>query len=169
MKRNVEQSGVCKICRCTESNCRQCIERTGKPCRWVNAEKTLCSACVLPGKITIGEKYSPAMVITDQAQADIYFEILVDHNRRFAPDRDRADAEKIERENLGYYAMYFGLETRARVERLFKCEHPLFGSIEKNGPPTAKRAFDAWDNLWRRARRLTPLAKSAKQNAKRKR
>jgi len=38
--------GTCKICGCTDNNCSQCIEKTGKPCYWVNDENDLCSACV---------------------------------------------------------------------------------------------------------------------------
>lgn len=35
---------ICRVCGCTEMNCRQCIEKTGFACRWV--EEDLCSACV---------------------------------------------------------------------------------------------------------------------------
>ncbi len=34
----------CRVCGCTDNNCRQCIEKTGSPCHRV--EKDLCSACV---------------------------------------------------------------------------------------------------------------------------
>ncbi len=34
---------VCRVCGCTDSDCRQCVERTGEPCHWV--EPDLCSAC----------------------------------------------------------------------------------------------------------------------------
>jgi PRTRC genetic system protein E len=34
----------CRECGCTEDNCTQCVEKTGKPCHWV--ETDLCSACV---------------------------------------------------------------------------------------------------------------------------
>lgn len=34
----------CRVCGCTDDDCRQCIEKTGEPCHWV--EKDLCSACV---------------------------------------------------------------------------------------------------------------------------
>lgn len=37
----------CRVCGCTEDDCRQCIERTGEPCHWI--ERDLCSACA-PGK-----------------------------------------------------------------------------------------------------------------------
>ncbi|MBX3253953.1 MAG: PRTRC system protein E [Chitinophagaceae bacterium] len=34
----------CRVCGCTDNDCRQCIKKTGKPCHWV--EEDLCSACV---------------------------------------------------------------------------------------------------------------------------
>lgn len=90
---------------------------------------------------TIGQKYGPAMEISDQAAADAYFEKCVKHLMRSGCDR--TEAERIERQNLGYYAGYHGNETRERVERLFKCSHPVFGSIAKNGAPTFKEALAA--------------------------
>lgn len=33
----------CRVCGCTDADCRQCIEKTGEPCHWV--EEDLCSAC----------------------------------------------------------------------------------------------------------------------------
>jgi hypothetical protein len=33
----------CRVCGCTDDDCRQCIEKTGEPCYWV--EDDLCSAC----------------------------------------------------------------------------------------------------------------------------
>lgn len=33
----------CRKCGCTDDDCRQCIEKTGGPCHWV--EDDLCSAC----------------------------------------------------------------------------------------------------------------------------
>lgn len=33
----------CRVCGCTEYDCRQCVEKTGEPCYWV--EEDLCSAC----------------------------------------------------------------------------------------------------------------------------
>lgn len=54
----------------------------------------------------------------------------------------REEAEAIQRSNLGYFAGYYDHATRARVERLFQCEHPVFGAIAVKGAPTAEEAFE---------------------------
>lgn len=91
-------------------------------------------------EITIGEKYGPAMKITDQAEADKYFEECVQHMMSFG--KSRAEAESIERKNLGYYAGYYDRETRERVEQLFSCVHPIFGKAT-DGVLTAGEALAA--------------------------
>ena len=35
--------GKCRICGCTDDDCRKCIEAQGHPCSWV--EPDLCSRC----------------------------------------------------------------------------------------------------------------------------
>jgi len=88
-----------------------------------------------PAVISIGDKYDPAMKITDQAEAAAYFERCVEHIMRVAGvSRDKA--VEIEKVNLGYWAGYFDNETRARVEKLFRCAHPIFGAIAERGPPS---------------------------------
>jgi hypothetical protein len=47
--------GVCRVCGCTELDCRQCIERTGAPCSWVDAARTLCTACIGIGGVFSAE------------------------------------------------------------------------------------------------------------------
>jgi hypothetical protein len=94
-----------------------------------------------PDRITFGDKYRPAMAITNQAEADEYLEACVEHCMRFGFTREEAEA--IERGNLGYYAGYYDAGIRARVERLFKCAHPIFGAIAEVGIPSSKAAFDA--------------------------
>ncbi len=37
----------CSVCGCTQDDCSGCIEKTGEPCHWVEAD--LCSACVQEG------------------------------------------------------------------------------------------------------------------------
>ena len=39
-----QQVRRCRVCGCTDDDCRQCIAKTGVPCHWV--EDDLCSACV---------------------------------------------------------------------------------------------------------------------------
>lgn len=89
--------------------------------------------------MTIGELYAPAMKVTTQAEADAYFERMVSIVQE--DGKPREEAERIVRSNLGYYAGYYDNATRARVERLFGCAHPIFGSIAQNGEPTAEDAF----------------------------
>lgn len=93
-------------------------------------------------QITIGEKYGPAMKITEQAEADRYFQECVAHNMMLSGG-SQEEAEAIERDSLGYYAGYYSSETRERVERLFRCKHPVFGAIAENGQPDAAKALKA--------------------------
>jgi hypothetical protein len=80
------------------------------------------------------------MAIEDLQLANRYFERCVEHMMRVRPC-ERAEAEQIERAHLGYYAGYYSDETRARVERLFACAHPVFGAIETFGPMTPDAAL----------------------------
>jgi hypothetical protein len=96
---------------------------------------------MLPERITIGDKYGPAMEMTDPAEAAAYFEECVAHNMWYGK-RTRAEAEAVERANLGYYAGYYDHETRLRVEKLFGCSHPVFGAAT-NGRPDPGAAFAA--------------------------
>lgn len=98
----------------------------------------------MPDQISIGDKYGPGMKIEDQAEADAYFEKCVEHTMRFGKTRE--EAEKVEKSNFGYFAGYCDEATRHRVERLFRCSHPVFGSIEKYGQPSPEDAFKA--GLW---------------------
>ena len=90
---------------------------------------------------TIKQKYGPAMTIIDQTTADAYFEACVQDS--MSDGKTRVEAERSERENLGYYAGYYSNETRERIERLFQCAHPIFGKIAERGAPTAQEAFAA--------------------------
>jgi len=90
---------------------------------------------------TIREVYGPAMGITTQEDADAYFQIIVEHGMKLDPELSREKVESNLRSNLGYFAGYYTPETRERVECLFKCKHPVFGSIKENGAPTPEEAF----------------------------
>ena len=45
----LEPEATCRNCGCTGENCSGCVERTGEPCYWVEAD--LCSACVAPAAV----------------------------------------------------------------------------------------------------------------------
>lgn len=112
-------------------------------------------------KLTYGEALSPAMEITDPEDAKQYFDAYVEFQIKHMKDQKnqllemaakggnidvnamlRAEAEKICKSNLGYFAGYCDSETRERVERLFCCAHPVFGSIADNGAPTPEQAYE---------------------------
>ena len=78
--------------------------------------------------ITIGEKYGPAMEITDEAEAARYFEECVKHNMHCS-GKTREEAIAIELSNLGYFSGYYDTETRGRVQRLYGAVHPVFGRV----------------------------------------
>jgi len=101
---------------------------------------------------TIGEVYGPAMEIKDQAEADDYFEQLVQQSME-QHGKTREEAVAMNRSNLGYYAGYYDNETRERVERLFKCAHPIFGSIAVKGPPTPEQAFKMGQEMGEKVKR----------------
>lgn len=35
----------CRVCSCTDADCRQCIQATGEACSWVGDDEDLCSRC----------------------------------------------------------------------------------------------------------------------------
>jgi len=48
-----ESMRTCRVCGCSDSDCRTCIEKTGRPCFWV--EDDLCSACAVEQGVTSKE------------------------------------------------------------------------------------------------------------------
>ena len=56
----------CRVCGCTDDDCSGCIERTGEPCSWIEAD--LCSACVTVSAVDeIGDPEGP---ITEHERRD---------------------------------------------------------------------------------------------------
>lgn len=94
--------------------------------------------------LTYGECLSPAMKITDADDAQQYLRAYIAYTQKHLdkePRENSKTAEQICKINLGYFAGYYDNETRERVEKLFCCSHPIFGSIS-NGSPTAEEAFE---------------------------
>lgn len=91
----------------------------------------------MKSEITFGEKYGPAMDVQTQEEAAAYFEECVQHT--MSHGKDRAEAERIERINIGYWTGYYDNATAARVQQLFGVGHPIFGTTK----PTVQEALDA--------------------------
>jgi|SRR5690606_17220116 len=105
-------------------------------------------------ELTYGECLDPAMKITDPEDAKQYKEAYIKFIDKFlinGRSESGQTAEEIANVNLGYYAGYFSEKVRRRVEKLFNCKHPFFGSIEERGVPTAeevfKMGFDAGEKI----------------------
>lgn len=101
--------------------------------------------------LTIGECLAPAMEIKDQRIADQYLKDYTSYLEKFTDwtiesgnaivNGDFTSAEKLAKTNLGYYTGYCDDEIRERVERLFGCEHPIFGKLAEMGKPTGEESF----------------------------
>lgn len=75
--------------------------------------------------ITNKEKYGKAVEILNEEEAKQYFEECVAHYMENTGS-SREEAENVERENIGYYAGYYGTEEMARVKKLYSAKHPVF-------------------------------------------
>lgn len=92
--------------------------------------------------LTYGECLDPAMNITDQKDADQYLSAYIEFQKSHMTEASgKHTPEEICKINLGYWAGYYGNDVRGRVERLFMCSHPVFGSITENGIPSNKEAY----------------------------
>ena len=46
LDRLIMKDRICFICGCTDFNCTNCVEKTGKPCHWISDEHNICSDCL---------------------------------------------------------------------------------------------------------------------------
>jgi hypothetical protein len=88
--------------------------------------------------LTYGEALEPAMNITDQDDADQYKKAYIDYQLSYMENPSMKEAERIVNTNLGYFAGYYSDEVRERVERLFKCSYPIFGTINSTPASAVK-------------------------------
>ena len=90
--------------------------------------------------ITCKDKYSSAFQITKQEDADEYFSSCVEHTMRLNTELTEKEAIELEKDNIAYFACYTNnIDIRKRIEKLFNCEHPLFGSVDN--PLSADEIF----------------------------
>jgi len=92
---------VCRECGCTEQDCRQCIERTGEPCDWTDATRTLCTACAAVGRASLRRSGATAptfdALLGAQEIAD-YLGVCVVTVRRMAQRGEFPGAVRVGRE-----------------------------------------------------------------------
>tara|TARA_B100000614_G_scaffold262909_1_gene300545 strand:+ start:104394 stop:104810 length:417 start_codon:yes stop_codon:yes gene_type:complete len=77
--------------------------------------------------LTNGETLGPAMEIETEDEARQYLDNYVDW-MVVKHGMSRVEALNVAKQNIGYYSGYYGVDTQRRVERVFKCVHPIFGS-----------------------------------------
>ncbi len=93
-------------------------------------------------ELSFHEIFEQALKINTKEEADVYLDEYSKWIRLRSFGKELVkEPEDIVRENFGYYAGYYSHDVRRKIEGLFECEHPIFGSIEKNGPPTMQQAF----------------------------
>lgn len=80
--------------------------------------------------ISCNEKYAPSFKITNKEDAAEYFASCVEHTMRMNSSLTENEAIELEKTNIGYFSGYTDIDSRRRIENLFNCEHPLFGSID---------------------------------------
>jgi hypothetical protein len=88
-----------------------------------------------------------AMRAQTQDQAVLHLARIVGFLSTHWPDHTPEEIVTIALDNLGYWAGYAGRETRARVERLYGCEHPIFGTLAEHGEPSAELALEIGKRL----------------------
>ena len=101
-----------------------------------------------PRNVSDKDRYDLAMKVGSKSQADSQFAMLL--QRQIEDGVPPEIAAKFLRSNLAYYAAYFDDQTREYVERLYQCEHPVFGAIAVYGPPSTEEAFELGINRGRR-------------------
>ena len=92
-------------------------------------------------ELTYGEIMDPIFKITEPQDAKQYLEAYC-RWLEYEYHNTSEEAEFIAKSNIGYWAGYGSRSDRERIEKLFDCAHPVFGSVEDNGHPTAEQAFE---------------------------
>ena len=92
--------------------------------------------------LTYGQCLDPIFKITEKADAMQYKNAYVEFTEKHIKENEPLSALQIVNANIGYYAGYGSNDDRKRIEELFECSHPVFGSVKQNGIPTGKEAFE---------------------------
>lgn len=79
--------------------------------------------------------------VTTQEQADDMVAALVADLMVQQPGLSLDKAKTNVRGSIAYFTGYMSDEQRARVERFFRCAHPIFGAIAANTPPSNAQSY----------------------------
>jgi DUF3102 family protein len=134
---------TCRVCGCTEADCRRCVERAGAPCVWIGPD--LCSACAKPVRVPVPQLVLDTMhkrnsaVAIDRGEPAHLFQLgdewlvitdatrTVTHGVTFAtgwrvvPEADAGDIRQrshpseLVDEIAGYAESFFGVRVNART------------------------------------------------------
>ena len=107
--------------------------------------------------------YEQALRIHSRDSAKIHLLLLVEEDM-LERGCDAASSLRRIKATLAWRAYHKGNETRERVERLYRCAHPVFGSYLEMGPPSAVLAILMLRHAKRFAR--TPAAGFAERAVK---
>ncbi len=110
-------------------------------------------------------KFEQAIAVEDQDAADLMFERMVWECMGENAGMDREEAIETLKDNLAYFAGYHGNDVRARVEKLYRCAHPVFGPIATTKPPTPDEALKL-GMLWGEHGKIVTLAEFRAQKTK---
>lgn len=78
--------GQCRVCGCSDLDCRQCVEKTGRACTWV--EDDLCSAC-LPSFEAVGIRFVSYPDLEDNELWEMFaFDAYADNEFDYTPISD---------------------------------------------------------------------------------
>jgi RNA polymerase-binding transcription factor DksA len=114
-----EKARKCRVCGCTEHDCRQCIEKTGSPCYWVDTD--ICSACVneQPQETMIIDQHEPEIKVIDtRASANQSIKTVDLNNETLEQFKGRREAA-IKR-NAEFQKDKTGEKLKQHMEKLFE-------------------------------------------------
>lgn len=82
----------------------------------------------LPKNLNLGQKYSPAMEVETEDEANKYLEKCIKHTQMYSDKPlTYTEAKLIELCNIRYYSGYYSSEQADRIKNLYKTRHPVFG------------------------------------------
>lgn len=82
-----------------------------------------------------------AMNIESKRRARAYLRFLTHKEIQKDPSNSYEFHMKKIKDRIGYFAGYYGIETRKRVEEYFDTQHPIFGRVDDVTEPTIEEAM----------------------------